>query len=165
MDSLKSKRVLNHKLTWTDKKLEKLTNIAVRSKSCIITGINRGDGAFHWIIAIMWEFYHFITRLSTFAETFFNNSDKNRLGAPILTLTVTTPLNKGLSLYFMCSDQHVKYWIPRGFPMTSSLLLNYHVKQYIHLANSHYFSVCVLLVLHATPDSLRLDNWGTWRRC
>ena len=21
-------------------------------------------------------------------------------------------LNKGLSLWFMCSDQHVKYWIP-----------------------------------------------------
>ena len=35
---------------------------------------------------------------------------------------------KGLSLYFMCSDQHVKYRVPRGFPLTSSSLLDYHVK-------------------------------------
>ena len=41
-------------------------------------------------------------------------------------------LSKSLSLYFMCSDQHVKYWIPRGFPSTRSLLLDYHVKQYTH---------------------------------
>ena len=37
-----------------------------------------------------------------------------------------------ISLCFMCSDQHVKYRMPRGFPLTSSLLLDYHVKQYIH---------------------------------
>ena len=41
-------------------------------------------------------------------------------------------LSKSLSLCFMCSDQHVKYWMPRGFPSTSSLLLDYHVKQYTH---------------------------------
>ena len=41
-------------------------------------------------------------------------------------------LSKGLSLYFMCSDQHVKYQIPRVFPFTSNFLLNYHVKQYTH---------------------------------
>ena len=41
-------------------------------------------------------------------------------------------LSKGLSPRFMCSDQHVKYWMPPGFPLTSSLLLDYHVKQYIH---------------------------------
>ena len=35
-----------------------------------------------------------------------------------------------LSLYFMCSGQHVKYWMPRGFPLTSSLLLDYHLKQH-----------------------------------
>ena len=40
-------------------------------------------------------------------------------------------LSKGLSPCFMCSDQHVKYWMPRGFPLTSSLLLDYHIKQYI----------------------------------
>ena len=40
--------------------------------------------------------------------------------------------SKGLSLYFMCSDQHVKYWMPCGFPLTSSLLLDYHAKQHIH---------------------------------
>ena len=38
--------------------------------------------------------------------------------------------SKDLSLYFMCSDQHIKYWIPCGLPLTSSLLLSYHVKQY-----------------------------------
>ena len=35
-------------------------------------------------------------------------------------------LSKGLSLYFLCSDQHVKHWMPRGFPLTSSLLLDYN---------------------------------------
>ena len=40
--------------------------------------------------------------------------------------------SKSLSLRFMCSDQHVKYHMHRGFPSTSSLLLDYHVKQYIH---------------------------------
>ena len=37
-------------------------------------------------------------------------------------------LSKGLSLCFMCSDQHVKYRMPHEFALTSSLLLNYHVK-------------------------------------
>ena len=45
-------------------------------------------------------------------------------------------LSKGLSLYFMCSNQHVKYWMPRELPLTSSLLLDYDVKQYIH-ARAH----------------------------
>ena len=39
-------------------------------------------------------------------------------------------LSKGLSLCSMCSDQHVEYRMPRGFPLTSSLLLDYHVKKY-----------------------------------
>ena len=38
-------------------------------------------------------------------------------------------LSKSFSLRFMCSDQHVKYRMPRGFPFTTSLLLDYHVKQ------------------------------------
>ena len=37
-------------------------------------------------------------------------------------------LSKNLSLCFMCSDQHVKYWMPGGFPLTSSLLMDYHIK-------------------------------------
>ena len=45
-------------------------------------------------------------------------------------------ISKGLSLHFMCSDQHVKYWGPRGFPLTSCLILDYHVKQYI---NDNFF--------------------------
>ena len=47
-------------------------------------------------------------------------------------------LSKSLSLCFMCSDQHVKYWMPRGFPLTNSLLLDYHVKQYIHTYTHTY---------------------------
>ena len=41
-------------------------------------------------------------------------------------------LSKDLSLYFMYSDQHVKYRMSRGFPLTRSLLLDYQIKQYIH---------------------------------
>ena len=33
-------------------------------------------------------------------------------------------LSKGLSLCFMCSDEHVKYWMPRWLSLTSSLLLD-----------------------------------------
>ena len=29
-------------------------------------------------------------------------------------------LSKSLSLRFMCSNQHVKYWMSRGFPLTST---------------------------------------------
>ena len=31
----------------------------------------------------------------------------------------------------MCSDQHVKYGMPDGFTLTGSLLLDYHIQQYI----------------------------------
>ena len=51
-------------------------------------------------------------------------------------------LSKGLSLCFMCSDQHVKYWMPRGLSLTSSLLLDYHVKQYVHAKHKIY--KCIL---------------------
>ena len=30
----------------------------------------------------------------------------------------------------MCSHQHVKYRMPHGLPLASSLLLDYHVTQY-----------------------------------
>ena len=53
-------------------------------------------------------------------------------------------LNKGLSLRFMCSDQHLKYWMPRGFPLTSSSLMDYHVEQYTHVPLLHPRS-CLLL--------------------
>ena len=51
-------------------------------------------------------------------------------------------LSKGLLLCFMCSDQHVKYWMPDGFPLTSSLLLDYLVKQHTHLS-SIWFNILV----------------------
>ena len=41
-------------------------------------------------------------------------------------------LSKGLSLCIMCSDQHVKYWMPCEFLLGSNLLLDYHIKQCIH---------------------------------
>ena len=34
-----------------------------------------------------------------------------------------------LSLRFICSHQYGKYWMPRGFPLTSSLLLDYHIME------------------------------------
>ena len=40
--------------------------------------------------------------------------------------------SKGLSLYFMCSDLHVKYRTPRGFPLTSSLLSDCHIHTPTH---------------------------------
>ena len=36
-------------------------------------------------------------------------------------------LSKDLSLCFMCSDQYVKYRMHCGSPLTSSLILDYHV--------------------------------------
>ena len=33
----------------------------------------------------------------------------------------------------MGSDQHVKHWMAHGFPMISSLLLYFDVKQYMHI--------------------------------
>ena len=51
-------------------------------------------------------------------------------------------LSKSLSLCFMCSDQHVKYQMPRGFSLTSSLLLDYHVKQKIHTYTLSCYNDC-----------------------
>ena len=42
-------------------------------------------------------------------------------------------LRKGLSLCFMCSDLHAKHWKYCGFPLTNSLLLDYHVNQYTRI--------------------------------
>ena len=49
--------------------------------------------------------------------------------------------SEDLSLCFMGSDQHVKYRMPCGFPSTSSLLLDYHVKQYIHTYTHTYILI------------------------
>ena len=45
-------------------------------------------------------------------------------------------LSKGLSLCFMCSDQHEKYWMSSGFPLITTLnythtlqLEPYHIKR------------------------------------
>ena len=40
--------------------------------------------------------------------------------------------SNSLLLYFMCSDQHVKYQMSCEFPLTSSLLLDYHTRQCTH---------------------------------
>ena len=54
-----------------------------------------------------------------------------------------------LSLCFMCSDQHVKYRMSRRFSLTSSLLLNYHVNQYILIITVYidYFSPIYILYI------------------
>ena len=70
-------------------------------------------------------------------------------------------LSKGLSLYFMCSDQHVKYWMPPGFPLTSSLLFDNHIKQYTHTAHpvcyitSQYTHIC--LICNKDSQKMRRD--------
>ena len=56
-------------------------------------------------------------------------------------------LSKSLSLCFMCSDQHVKYRMPRGFPLTSSLLLDYHFKQYTHTRTHAHTHIIVRLYI------------------
>ena len=47
-----------------------------------------------------------------------------------------------ITYYFMCSDQHVRYWMSRGLSMTSSLLLDYQVKQYIHTLVFGFKALC-----------------------
>ena len=56
-------------------------------------------------------------------------------------------LSKGLSLCFMCTDQHVKYWMPRKFPLTSSLLLNYRFKSDVCSPKKHCFSRLNIFIL------------------
>ena len=51
----------------------------------------------------------------------------------------------------MCSDQHVKYMMPRGFPTTSSFLLDYHVKQNSH-TDTRIFQVVIRLILFMVPN-------------
>ena len=60
-------------------------------------------------------------------------------------------LSKGLSLCFMCSDQHVKYRMRRGFLLASRLLLHYHVKiinthMYIHTFHNFQSMIKVLIL-------------------
>ena len=51
-------------------------------------------------------------------------------------------LSKGLSLCSMWSEQNVKDWMPRGFSLTSSLLLDYHIKQQ-YITDKTYLFCCV----------------------
>ena len=43
---------------------------------------------------------------------------------PAKATVFSVSLCKGLSLCFMCSDQHVNYWMSRGFPLTSSFVMD-----------------------------------------
>ena len=47
----------------------------------------------------------------------------------VLATGCTNALSKGLSLYFMCSDQPIKYQMTRGYSLTGSLLLEYHAQR------------------------------------
>ena len=70
-------------------------------------------------------------------------------------------LSKGLSQCFMCFDQHAKYWMPRGFPLTSSLLLDYHIKQYIHTNTHTVTKLCtcvpIFLQMHINVNTTLID--------
>ena len=61
-----------------------------------------------------------------------------------------------------CSDQNVKYWMPRGFPFTSLLLFHYHVKQYIHQLTYILllsFSNVTKMVIDSQPDIAAYSNF------
>ena len=75
----------------------------------------------HYIVNATW--IGLLTRLSSLQMRF-------NFGESCSFLIVS--LSKSLLLYFMCSDQHVKYRMLHGFLLTSSLLFDYHVRQYIH---------------------------------
>ena len=73
---------------------------------------------------------------------------------------------KGLSLCLICSDRHVKYLVPCGFHLTSRLLLDYHVKQYIHthleqieldiiISILNQYQVCSLRALPIVDQTLK----------
>ena len=65
-------------------------------------------------------------------------------------------LSKSLSLCFMCSDRHAKYRMPCGFTLTSSLLLDFHVKQYTHAhARTHAHT---LQLYYNCFESLTFNN-------
>ena len=65
---------------------------------------------------------------------------------------LTVSLSEGLSLCFMCSDQHLKYRMSLGFPLTDRLLLDYHSKQYIH-THTHTHTHVSYWKLQALNDS------------
>ena len=67
-----------------------------------------------------------------------------------------TTFSLGLSLYFMCSDQHIKYQMLRGFLLTCSLPLDYHVKQYTH---TH-----TLLIIDGKIFNLSDSMVAVWKR-
>ena len=69
----------------------------------------------------------------------------------LISLTTHDSLH---SRYFMCSDQHVKYQMPCGFPLPSSLLLDYHAKQYAHIF-LHSVSLRLLLIIFLWHRSTR----------
>ena len=46
------------------------------------------------------------------------------------TYKMSTTQYKCHYMYLVCSDQHVKYHMPSGFPLTIRLLFDYRIKQY-----------------------------------
>ena len=53
-----------------------------------------------------------------------------------------------ISLPFMYSGQHVKYWMPCGFPLTSNLLMHYHAKQ------------CIICLYWVGCQYMQFESWG-----
>ena len=64
----------------------------------------------------------------------------------------------GLSLCFICSDQHVKYWNSCVFPSTNSLLLDIQWLTWVinpHILSSWlYFSSCYTYMFEKTASNL-----------
>ena len=70
----------------------------------------------------------------------------------------TVSSSKGSSLYFMCSDQHVKYRMVHGFSLTSSLLLDYHVKKYIYIHAYMYILTIDSITINKVNCSYESNN-------
>ena len=69
------------------------------------------------------------------------------IGVQLLATAAVCSCIEGLPPCFMCTDQHVKYWMPRKFLLTSSLLLNYRFKSDVCSPKKHCFSRLNIFIL------------------
>ena len=94
-----------------------------------------------------------LTALSTM-QTYFINRDATQRGMENLCF---------YSVFVTFVAKPVRFELPMYFDFDRTLKRRLQLGR-VSLSCSTLFFFC-LLVLHATPDSLGLDNWGTWHRC
>ena len=98
----------------------RLVNTAGLSQETSHTSQNESTKVHKLAVQSEWDWCSGYGWLSSQRMWFYS---RHRKGCNFLVV----PLNGGLSLRFMCFDQHVKNLMPCGFPMTGSLLLDYHI--------------------------------------